>query len=317
MPDNQLVDQPLGQHDLPEDLINADLIGRDLRGINLSGRDLRGAKFFKADLRGAILQDCNLEEAEFSGANLEGANLEAVNAKRAGFGMAQMKNCSLFRANLEGATLTQADLNAANLHSANLSHSRLRESQLCNANLSEANLKDADLSMARVDKTNFSNSDLRGARLRMMRGFKSARWIGADIRDINFAGAYLMRREIVDQNFIKEFRSFNRMSALLYYPWWITCDCGRSMLRWCGCIGLQGLFFAWIYTLIGIDFGQNPTAVAPLYFSVVTLTTLGYGDIVPHTLLGQLVVMLEVTIGYMMLGGLLSIFANKLARRGD
>jgi len=27
--------------------------------------------------------------------------------------------------------------------------------------------------------------------------------------------------------------------------------------------------------------------------------------------------MIEVTLGYMMLGGLLSIFANKLARRGD
>ncbi len=317
MTDPQYTNQSTDSYNLPEDLVNADLSGRDLRGINLSGRDLRGAKLFKADLRGAILQDCNLEGAELSAANLEGANLEAVIAKRAGFGMAQMKNCSLFRANLEGATLTQADLRMANLNCANLDKSRLREAQLCSADLSEATLLEADLSMANIDHANFNNSDLRGARLRMMCNFKSARWIGTDIRDVNFAGAYLMRREIVDQNFIKEFRSYNRMSALLYYPWMITCDCGRSMLRWCLWIGVQGLLFAWLYTLVGIDFGQAPTPVAPLYFSVVTLTTLGFGDIVPRTMMGQLLVMTEVTLGYMMLGGLLSIFANKLARRGD
>lgn len=305
------------RYDLPDEMANADFSGRDLRGVNLTGRDLRGAKFFKTDLRGAILQDCNLEGAEFSAANLEGANLETVNAKRAGFGMTQMQNCSLFRANLEGATLTQANLSKSNLSCANLNNSRLREAQLKNADLSEASLVNADLSMAKVDQTNFSNADLRGARLRMMRDFKSARWIGTDIRDVNFAGAYLMRREIIDQNFIKEFRSYNLMSALLYYPWLITCDCGRSMFRWCLWIAVQGIFFAWLYTLVGVDFGQNPTPVAPLYFSVVTLTTLGYGDIVPHTMMGQILVMAEVTLGYMMLGGLLSIFANKLARRGD
>lgn len=310
------VQKPAG-YDLPDDLVNANLSGLDLRGVNLSGRNLSGAKLFKTDLRGAILQDCNLEGAELSGANLEGANLEAVNARRAGFGMARMKNCSLFRADLESATLTQADLSGANLHCANLNHSRLREASLCDADLSEATLQEADLSMAIIDNSNFSNSDLRGARLRMLRGFKSARWIGTDIRDINFAGAYLMRREIVDQNFIKEFRSYNKVSALLYYPWWITCDCGRSMLRWCIWIGIQAALFAWLYVQAGIDFGQNPTEVAPLYFSVVTLTTLGYGDIVPHTTLGQLIVMIEVAMGYIMLGGLLSIFANKLARRGD
>ncbi len=310
------VPQPNG-HDLPDQLVDADLVGRDLRGINLSGRNLSGARLFKADLRGAILQGCNLEGAELSGADLEDANLEAVNARRAGFGMARMKNCSLFRADLEGASLTQADLSGANLHCANLNNSRLREASLREADLSEATLQNADLSMAIIDRANFSNSDLRGARLRMLRGFKSARWIGTDIRDINFAGAYLMRREIVDQNFIKEFRSYNRLTALLYYPWWITCDCGRSMFRWCIWIGIQALIFAWLYTLAGIDFGQNPTPVAPVYFSVVTLTTLGYGDIVPHTTWGQIIAMAEVAMGYIMLGGLLSIFANKLARRGD
>ena len=52
-----------------------------------------------------------------------------------------------------------------------------------------------------------------------------------------------------------------------------------------------------------------------MYYSIVTFTTLGFGDIVPSQPLARAVVALEVILGYIMLGGLISIFANKLARR--
>jgi hypothetical protein len=52
-----------------------------------------------------------------------------------------------------------------------------------------------------------------------------------------------------------------------------------------------------------------------IYYSIVTFTTLGFGDIVPRTGWLQFWVMLEVILGYIMLGGLISILANKLARR--
>lgn len=302
---------------IEQDLRGVSLIGADLRNADLSGRDLTGAQLFQADLRGANLQDAILENAELSAANLEGALLDRANCKRAGFGRANLSNASLFEADLEEATLTQALLTGANLHCVNFKHSRLREADLSGADLSEADLGYADLSLSNVKKTNFSNADLRHARLRMLRHFKSANWLGVDIRDINFAGAYLMRREIIDQNFIKEFRAYNGLTKLLYYPWALTCDCGRSMFRWCCCIGLLLFMFAYLYTFVGIDYGPYTTGLSPLYFSVVTMTTLGFGDVTPSTMGGQLVAMAEVTTGYIMLGGLLSIFSNKLARRGD
>ena len=49
----------------------------------------------------------------------------------------------------------------------------------------------------------------------------------------------------------------------------------------------------------------------------VTLTTLGYGDVLPKTPTAQVLAMLEVVTGYVMLGGLLSIFSSKMARRAD
>ncbi len=47
------------------------------------------------------------------------------------------------------------------------------------------------------------------------------------------------------------------------------------------------------------------------YYSVVTFTTLGYGDIFPTGLIGEVLVSVEVILGFIMLGGLISIFTNK------
>ncbi len=52
-----------------------------------------------------------------------------------------------------------------------------------------------------------------------------------------------------------------------------------------------------------------------VYYSVVTFTTLGFGDITPRTPLAAGIVMLEVIVGYLMLGILISILATKVARR--
>jgi hypothetical protein len=51
------------------------------------------------------------------------------------------------------------------------------------------------------------------------------------------------------------------------------------------------------------------------YFSIVTFTTLGFGDVVADNTSARILVTLEVILGYIMLGGLISIFANKLASR--
>ena len=68
---------------------------------------------------------------------------------------------------------------------------------------------------------------------------------------------------------------------------------------------------------MALDYGDQRTPLSSLYYSVVTLTTLGYGDVVPASIWAQLLAMVEVLLGYVMLGGLLSIFANKMARRAE
>ncbi len=309
------------------DLRGAYLSGKDLSGMNLSGADLSGADLsdanlskcvlLNANLSGAILQGANLRRANLSGADLSGANLDEVRAIRASFGMADLSGASLFNARLELSSFIKGCLRGADMRCADLKNARLREADLREADFTEAVLQSSDLSMSRVEGANFSNADMRDCRLRLISGYKKAMWIGTDLRNVNFAGAYLMRRFASDQNFLKEFKEAGRISRIVYYLWLITSDCGRSMARWCIWIVMLIFFFTWLYSMVGIDYGPHPTSISNLYLSVVTLTTLGFGDVIPSSALGQVIVMAEVITGYIMLGGLLSILSNKMARRAD
>ena len=137
------------------------------------------------------------------------------------------------------------------------------------------------------------------------------------MRDADFRGGHLARRTISDQNYIHEFRTHSKSNAIAYWIWWATSDCGRSIGRWAVCIACIILVFAAAFQLVEVDWGGRRTFLSPLYFSVVTFTTLGYGDVTPASVSGQLLAIVEVFLGYVMLGGLLSIFSNKMARRAD
>ena len=300
-----------------DDLSGMDLSGVDFSGADLTGTNLSGARLFKAKFTNALLMNADLSKCELTGADLTNANLENANASQAGFGMACLKEVRMFRTNLQSATLTKADVSGADLRCTCLREARIREADLTGADLTGADLREADLALCNVARGNFKEVDMRGARLRAIEGFEKAEWIGVDIRDINFAGAYTMRRFVVDQNYLKEFRDRSRFATALYWLWWVTSDCGRSLSRWCFWITLQLIAFALLFKYVGLDYGDHPTVFSPFYYSVVTLTTLGYGDIVPSSVAGQVIAMIEVIIGYVMLGGLLSIFSNKMARRGD
>ena len=310
--------EPTPETDAPVDeLRGADLSFHDFTNGSLAGRDLTGANLFRAKLAGADLRNARLDGADLTGADLSGAQLGGASLTRAGLGKALLAGATLFEASMEGATLTLADLTGADLRCVVLRGARMREVDLTEADLTYADLHGAELSLCKVAGARFDNADLRHTRLRNISGFERAHWLGTDVRDINFAGAYLLRRFIIDQNYLKEFQNQSRFHAWIYALWSLTSDCGRSASRWCLCILLQIALFAAIYPWIDLDLGTHPTPISALYFSVVTLTPLGFGDVVPASTTAQIVTMTEVLTGYVMLGGLLSIFSNKMSRRGE
>ncbi len=299
------------------DLSGQDLSNLDLSGADLSGADLTGAKLINTTLVGAKLFGSTLDGAHLLGADLTKADLTEAKASGAILGGVKLDDATLFGANLDGATLSESSLERADLRSATFRGTRLRGANLEHAELRSCDLSGADLSGARVGGADFGDATLREATFRGIRGFQDAHWIGVDISAVDFTGAYALRRTIMDDNYLNEFKTASRTSGFVYLLWKLTSDCGRSLARWALVTCAMAVMFGLAYTTVALDYGDYETSLSPFYFSVVTLTTLGYGDVLPASLGAQIVVLAEVVVGYIMLGGLLSIFATKMGRRAE
>ncbi len=268
-------------------------------------------------MHGAILYEADLEDASLLGADLSHADLSGCRAKRASFGQAKLNHASLFHATLERATFSHADLSHTDCRTANLKRARMREANLQEAHFERADLQRADLEHSTVRGANFHEANLHRALVRGLKDYCKAHWIGARITGIDFCGAWRLRRFILDQNYLYEFRNESRTAGVVYWIWWATSDCGRSFVRWSLWTLLIMVMYGGLYDWVELSYAHPQTPLSNLYYSAVTLTTLGYGDILPVTPAAQLTAMSEVILGYLMLGGLLSIFANKMARRAS
>lgn len=299
------------------DLRGVDLSACDLRGVDFTGADLRDARLIDADMRGAILHGAQLDGAEMARADLRRAVLDHAQCAQVGFGEAKLVGASCFEACFDNASFVGADLRAADLRQTSCSHARFRRARMEGGDFAGADFSHADLVETEVEGACFKQVDFRRARMRHLGGFEHAVFIEADIRDVDFSHAYLLRRFIMDQNYLAELRTRSRWGAVVYWLWWITSDCGRSLARLGVWIAAVTCAFGFAYGFFPIHYGDPETWLSPYYFSLVTLTTLGYGDVLPASVGAQALVMMEVVVGYMMLGGMISIFANKMARRAE
>src|SRR6266576_787314 len=96
----------------------------------------------------------------------------------------------------------------------------------------------------------------------------------------------------------------------------------RPMITGAICIYvLLGMLWAFVYqamTALGSSqfFAQTstPTSADDLYFSFVTLTTVGYGDLTPATSLGRSFAVLEALTGQIYLVTIVSVLVSRLGR---
>ncbi len=152
-----------------------------------------------------------------------------------------------------------------------------------------------------------------------------------DSEDINEVLNPFFKRYVADQQFIRAFQERNPFWAQI---WRCSSDYGRSLALWAFWSLLIALTFSFVYMPAPTWFPEWLKETMPhfyqvtvpeadghltfwksFYFSIVTFTTLGFGDVVASNTSARILVTLEVIFGYIMLGGLISIFANKLASR--
>jgi hypothetical protein len=110
---------------------------------------------------------------------------------------------------------------------------------------------------------------------------------------------------------------FNSVMSRIFH---LYCGYGERPMR----AALISLGFIFLFSLIFCGFGLIDHASSPgdkllgwpqaFYFSIVTFTTLGYGDILPQNGIGQALVAFEVLLGYFMLGALVAIIIRKISR---
>jgi hypothetical protein len=304
-------------------LASEDLSEMDLTAVNLGEADLTDAELFQADLTEANLKMAVLTRADLSGADLSGAALYK----------AELAEACLIEADLTGANLGAANLRGADLRGTKLRGVDLNEADLSNANLNEADFTGSNLSRADITGANLHNANLAATNLTGMKdgGFREKRGRYYGIRGLDSCfGDPLFVRDAKDQDYLDTLEvaidetpsTARRRWKRFWFSAWSLIDYGRSLGKLALGALIVTMFFGIIYHLdstLGWQFFDFPASVdsplTPYYYSIVTYTRLGSGGITPTHWVGEIVLICERILGYVTLGLLLSILANRVARR--
>ena len=266
--------------------------------------ELSGGELTKADLQGLDLCGANLENAELWGARLDGTILWSANLRFAHLADASFQTAELWGADLTGATLDKAKFGGAQLWEVDFSGTQCWGTDFSNTDLLEADFCGADL----------TNADLSGAKVTKVTYDRKCKCRG--VRIDTASGDPLFKRFVQDQDYIEAYADRHSVIA---FVWWLMADYGQSLLRfalWSVLIAVSfGLAMFWFPEWFACNEDKVVTPFTYFYYSIVTFTTLGFGDVVPISWHGEVLVTVEVILGYIMLGGLISILAQKLARR--
>ena len=304
-------------------LAGEDLSEMDLTGVNLGEADLTDAELFQADLTEANLKMAVLVRADLAGADLSGAALYK----------ADLSDACLIEVDLTGASLGAADLRGADLRGTKLCGVDFDGTDLSGANLNEADLTGANLTRADVTGANLRNANMAATNLTGMKdgGFREKRGRYYGIRGLDSCfGDPLFVRDAKDQDYLDTLEvAIDETPSPAWRRWkrfwfsaWSLIDYGRSLGKLALGAFVVTMFFGVIFhldSIFGWQFFEFPGSVdsplTPYYFSVVTYTRLGSGGISPTHWVGEIVLVCERILGYVTLGLLLSILANKVARR--
>ena len=205
-------------------------------------------------------------------------------------------------------------LTSQNLKGINLSKIDFYSADLADTNFEGADLRDSWLSETNIKGTNFNWAKMDGVLLDNVDYDSHTSFIGVNLNSINFTLAALLQDLAVGQQRIAHLeKKYPLFSSFLR----ITCDYGRSLKRfffwWAIVIIVFGLIYALVPNLIYNLNQHNHNSLANgIYFSVVTFTTLGYGDMYPISIFGKIFVITEVIIGYIMSGLLIAILARRI-----
>jgi len=230
-------------------------------------------------LEAANLWEANLENADLSGAHLEGAVLTAAYMEKTYLEDAYLKNAYLFGACLKGTNFSRAIVDGGTL--------------IWNCQIDRStNFEGVGLDSARVQpqiKQLLEYNIRRGNWEEWYRGKSKKKWVIKLCQLLTYT--------------VRLFWSISdyglRTWRIILWFFGLAFVFALAYFLWPNCIMVNGIV------------GEIRGFVHALYFSVVTMTTLGFGDIAanPDSWQGQVLLMVQVILGYVLLGALVTRFA--------
>ena len=283
---------------------------QELEALAKSGHSLEGFA-----LKGAFLENINLVKR----GHHEGYNLKYVDLYRA-----NLRGAHLFMADLEGASLMKADLCGANLHHANLQDANLLGTKLKNARIENV-LWGKQLFQEKRAVLALEENNQKLA----IDYYEQAEEICRNIRNVasnqglvDMAGEFFYREMINRRKRQPRFSKERILSKLVD----LSCGYGEKPMNVIG-FSLSVIFIAAIiFYLFGVQYqdqliqfqtdnGQSHIVnfFNCMYYSVVTFTTLGYGDMVPLGF-SRAVAAVEAFIGSFTMALFVVVFVKKMTR---
>ncbi|NKC20029.1 hypothetical protein CWC29_014530 [Pseudoalteromonas sp. S4498] len=314
----------------------------NFNGACLEGANFKGALFHNCDLSMVRFGDADLSQtwfvevrnkvfvkiqANFSGAWFIGCDFSDSMIQEAKFDSAKIIRCKFQDSNIYYTHFLNSSIESSNFkgctfwHVAyercNMAHSVFNESEFKNCSIDHSNISNVDFSRSKLNDIVINFSTLCE---RLKQGTKPLKLsIGCNISNANCSEA--LKHKINENSYIDEF-SENRPKS--YFFWLLSSNCGRSGYILGFWASIIVVFFALIYWSLPngamnypdhISDGVQQSFWTHLYYSVITFTTLGYGDISPSSILAMALAGGEVIIGFIFLGLLINLFSNKLAPR--
>ncbi|MDA3798356.1 MAG: pentapeptide repeat-containing protein, partial [Kiritimatiellae bacterium] len=290
--------------DLPDDSILKKQINIHLEGAVFNGARLNSIKLRYAHLSNSLFYNVHLEKVEL-------IDVQFNNAK------------------LSGVYLPRAYLQGVNFANSKWSRINLRNARIFTSNLADLTCQYIDI----TDKTEFNECNLNSTSIfentsiGVIKNNKVKSQLTYAIRRFKWEKWYQEEREDKTKDSVK---------YKLLRLFWYCSDYGYSTKRIVGSFMIAAAFFAFVYWSVGLyDFfvhGRSDpcwgmveglfqldgkTLMSPLsflaivrsfYFSVVTMTTLGFGDIYASydNIIGHIVLAIQVIIGYVLLAVLVT-----------
>jgi len=321
-------------------LQDADLEEVSLQNANLSHADLQGAYLFAANLQGANLSCSILKDAYIAEANLKEANLQYANLREA-----SLRDASLKEADLSWAKLQKADIRWCHLEGADLFEAELQEAFMQGVVLDGVTF----LFWWQIQKVGEENrrwwrmahktyvplknyfhhegqyDDERKAyhreKLMVLRGISWQCFHGCQPGGKPVRGFWQGSLRQLSRHFFEKIMEFFKWFGLWFFyiftgfgeKWWLTALWGLGIIVVFGIIYWIGDAVNWLC----FDFHARmpPPPFSYFYFSAVTLTTLGLGDISPACSQAQILVAIEAIFGYGVVGGFIAtLISRKLTR---